>query len=69
MPKKVSMTNLGQLATQTNAGVAFMSRYAAYARQIGCTVDGDSIQATSTQSKLLRTWWDQNSKGNVGEQA
>lgn len=68
MPKKISMTNLKQLATQTNAGVAFMSRYAAYARQIGCKVEGDSIHATATQSRVLRDWWDKNSKGNVGEQ-
>jgi hypothetical protein len=66
MPKKLKMNNLQTLAAQTNAAVAFMGRYAAYARSVGCKIDGDAIHCTSTQAKLLRRWWDENSRDMGG---
>lgn len=53
------------LARQQQNASEIMQRYIAFAKSIGCTVQGDEIACTAKQSKLLSDWWGRNAKGPV----
>ena len=36
-----------------------MAEYEAYARKLGCQVEGDAIICTAAQAKILKNWWKQ----------
>ena len=42
---------------QSAAAEAVMQEYVAFARNIGCEVEGDAISCTASQVKVLNTWW------------
>jgi hypothetical protein len=54
MPKVHEMR---ALIRQTDQAERTMAEFEAYAKQIGCTVQGDAILTTNSQLKILNTWW------------
>lgn len=49
----------GQMLRQAYSAERLMSAYTAYAVEIGCHVEGDTIACDSNQSRLLEAKWDE----------
>ena len=54
MPK---ISNMRAQIMQSSEASRIMDEYEAYARKLGCQVEGDAIICTATQAKILNTWW------------